>query len=65
MTDVALAATARPFNDAWRRQKCGAFDLRNNSTALGTVPIDLWGNSFSIYANANLSIYSAQTCKDR
>ena len=37
----------------------------NNSTARRTVTIDLWGKPAEVYANANLSIYSAQTCNAR
>jgi molybdenum cofactor biosynthesis enzyme MoaA len=50
------------FNDAWRRQKSAAFQLDLNSTARQTIEIDLWGRRAQIYANANLSIYSAQKC---
>lgn len=46
----------------WRRRKSAAFDLELNSTAGRTVRVDLWGRPVDIYANANLSIYSAQTC---
>ena len=57
--------TAAIFRDEWRRRKCAAFDLLGNSTAARTVPIDLWGTTHSVYANANLSIYSAQPCNAR
>jgi GTP 3',8-cyclase len=50
------------FVDAWRRQKCRAFDLERNSTAREIVEFELWGQPVRIYANANLSVYSAQTC---
>ena len=50
------------FNDTWRRQKSAAFDLYENSTAQNVVRFDLWGRPVTLYANANLSIYSAQRC---
>jgi len=50
------------LNDAWRRQKSAAFDLPVNSTARRLVEFELWGRPVSVYANANLSIYSAQPC---
>jgi molybdenum cofactor biosynthesis enzyme MoaA len=50
------------FRDEWRRQKSAAFDLWRNSTARKTCTINLWGRKTQIYANANLSIYSAQRC---
>jgi molybdenum cofactor biosynthesis enzyme MoaA len=53
------------FVDRWRRQKSGAFDLAANSTARRTVTFDLGGRPVRIYANANLSIYSAQVCNAR
>ena len=57
--------TLRPFNAEWRRRKSAAFDLESNSTAGHSVTIALWGKSFEVYANANLSIYSAQPCNAR
>ena len=54
--------TALPFQDRWRRMKSAAFDLTGNSTAGRTVELDLWGQPRAIYANANFSIYSRQTC---
>lgn len=50
------------FVDAWRRRKSAAFDLAANSTGGRTITLDLWGEPRTIYANANLSIYSAQAC---
>jgi hypothetical protein len=50
------------FNDSWRRRKCDAFDLERNSTAKRLVSFDLWDRPVRVYANANLSIYSAQRC---
>jgi molybdenum cofactor biosynthesis enzyme MoaA len=49
----------------WRRQKSAAFDLRRNSTAGRVVEFELWGQPVRAYANANLSIYSAQKCNAR
>lgn len=51
-----------PFQDSWRRQKSAAFDLSCNSTARQVRVFDLWGQQVRVYANANLSIYSAQRC---
>jgi len=53
------------FVDAWRRGKSRAFDLRANSTARRTVRVDFWGDVRDVYANANMSVYSAQTCNAR
>ncbi|HEY9724444.1 MAG TPA: radical SAM protein [Oscillatoriaceae cyanobacterium] len=53
------------YVDQWRRRKSEAFDLAANSTGGRTVDIDLWGVPRTIYANANLSIYSAQACNAR
>jgi molybdenum cofactor biosynthesis enzyme MoaA len=53
------------FVAAWRRRKSAAFDLHQNSTARRVVEFDLWGRPVRVYANANLSIYSAQTCNAR
>ena len=50
------------LNETWRRRKSAAFDLPVNSTARRTVSFDLFGRRVDVYANANLSIYSAQTC---
>ena len=49
----------------WRAQQSTAFDLHGNSTARETITLDLWGKPATIYANANLSIYSAQACNAR
>jgi MoaA/NifB/PqqE/SkfB family radical SAM enzyme len=46
----------------WRRRKSAAFSLEGNSTARRTLEVDLWGKRTEIYANANLSVYSAQKC---
>ncbi|HEY8040458.1 MAG TPA: radical SAM protein [Polyangiaceae bacterium] len=51
--------------DAWRRGKSASFDLRENSTARRTVRVDFWGDARDVYANANLSVYSAQKCNAR
>jgi len=56
---------ARAFVDAWRRAKCGAFDLEKNSTAGRTLTFDLFGRPATVYANANFSVYSAQKCNAR
>lgn len=50
------------FNPDWRRRKSAAFELAANSTARRTLCLDLFGAPASVYANANLSIYSAQAC---
>jgi molybdenum cofactor biosynthesis enzyme MoaA len=56
---------ARSLNFNWRAQQSAAFDLHANSTARRTVSFDLWGRPVTVYANANLSIYSAQACNAR
>ena len=53
------------YVDAWRRAKSAAFELRENSSARHTVPVDFGGVVRDVYANANLSVYSAQTCNAR
>lgn len=53
------------FNPDWRARQSAAFDLHANSTARRTVSFDLWGEPVTVYANANLSIYSAQPCNAR
>lgn len=53
------------FVTAWRRQKSAAFELEGNSTAGRVVHMDLWGRPVRVYANANLSVYSAQPCNAR
>jgi len=57
-----IESVGATFNEQWRRRKSAAFDLLNNSSARRTVPMDLWGRNVNVYANANLSIYSAQKC---
>lgn len=54
-----------PFVPRWRAEQSTAFDLHGNSTAAATVSFDLWGRRVTAYANANLSIYSAQACNAR
>ncbi len=53
------------FIPEWRTQQSEAFDLAANSTAGDTVTLDLWGRTATVYANANLSIYSTQPCNAR
>ncbi len=53
------------YQEEWRRKKSAAFELAKNSTSRSIVPIDFWGQSRSVYTNANLSIYSAQACNAR
>lgn len=62
---MPLAAPPRPFVDAWRRAKSAAFNLGANSTGRGTVPVRFGAAARPVYANANLSVYSAQTCNAR
>lgn len=57
--------TAAPFDPDLRARRSAAFDLRTNSTARATIDLDLRGKPYSIYKNANLSIYSAQPCNAR
>jgi molybdenum cofactor biosynthesis enzyme MoaA len=53
------------FVDDYRRRKSAAFDLESNSTAGRVVEFALWGRPVRVYANANLSVYSAQPCNAR
>lgn len=53
------------FVPAWRARASAGFDLAVNSTARRTVTLDLWGRRHEVYANANLSIYSAERCNAR
>lgn len=53
------------FVDTWRRGKSAVFDLHGNSSAKRTVRVDFGGEVRDVYANANLSVYSAQTCNAR
>jgi cyclic pyranopterin phosphate synthase len=57
--------TSLLLNQSWRKAKSAAFDLHTNSTARRTLSFDLWGRRVNAYANANLSIYSAQRCNAR
>ncbi len=50
------------FREDWRREKSAAFNLWRNSTAQQIRVLKLWGRQVEIYANSNLSIYSAQRC---
>jgi len=60
-----MNAPFTPFIPQWRVRQSEAFDLAGNSTAGKTVTFDLWGQPVTVYANANLSIYSAQACNAR
>ena len=62
---MPVLSPVRPFVDSWRRAKSAAFDLRANSTGRGTVAVDFGGSVRPVYANANLSVYSAQACNAR
>ncbi len=53
------------FQGSWRRRKCRAFDLPTNSTAKRTIRFALWDRPVEMYANANFSVYSAQTCNGK
>ncbi len=64
MTGV-ITGGERELDAALRRGKSAAFRLARNSTARRTVPVDLWGTSREVYANANLSVYSAERCNAR
>ena len=50
------------FVAEWRRRQSAAFDLAGNSTARRELSFELFGKPVRVYANANLSIYSAQAC---
>jgi cyclic pyranopterin phosphate synthase len=56
---------AAPFSPSLRAQKSAGFSLRDNSTARRTMKLQLFGRAVDVYANANFSIYSAQTCNAR
>jgi molybdenum cofactor biosynthesis enzyme MoaA len=56
---------AEDFVPEWRGLQSAAFDIWRNSTAKETIRLDLWGRKVDLYANANLSIYSAQPCNAR
>lgn len=53
------------FDPSLRERKSAGFDLWHNSTARRVVPLALFGRTVDVYANANLSIYSAQQCNAR
>ncbi len=53
------------FNEDWRRLKSSAFELAKNSTARELLQVNFWNSFRPVYANANLSIYSAQKCNAR
>jgi cyclic pyranopterin phosphate synthase len=53
------------YVDSWRRRKSAAFHLATNSTGRGTVEIDFGAGPVPVYNNANLSIYSGQSCNAR
>lgn len=53
------------MNLDWRRRKSAAYDLEQTSTARKVIRLPLWGRELEVYANANLSIYSAQRCNAR
>jgi cyclic pyranopterin phosphate synthase len=54
-----------PFDPTLRQRKSAAFELSSNSSARATRPVDFWGQSREVYANANLSVYSGQRCNAR
>lgn len=56
---------APAFNPDWRARQSAAYDLQANSTARRVVEFPLWGRPITVYANANLSIYSAEPCNAR
>ncbi|MDH4183849.1 MAG: radical SAM protein [Nitrospinota bacterium] len=56
-----MMATAT-FTPHWRQSQSAAFCLEENSTAGRTVSFSLWGREVKAYANANLSVISAQEC---
>jgi cyclic pyranopterin phosphate synthase len=49
-------------NQILREQKCYAYDLKKNSTIKRVLEVNFWGQILPVYANANLSVYSAQQC---
>lgn len=61
----ATSSERARFVPEWRRRKSAAFELATNSTARATRELDLWGTTRRVYANANLSVYSAERCNAR
>lgn len=57
--------TLPTFDATLRAHKSAGFELSRNSTARHVVPLSLFGRAVDVYANANLSIYSAQQCNAR
>lgn len=53
------------FIQRLRDNKSYGYDLHGNSTARKEISVDFWGQQLPVYANANLSVYSAQKCNAR
>lgn len=62
-----LAHPAAPavFQPQWRERRFAAFDLATTSTAGHALFADVAGQRLQVYANANLSVYSGQSCNAR
>jgi GTP 3',8-cyclase len=65
ITTVNQTVARQTYVDSWRRRKSAAFDLAVNSTGRGTIEIDFGAGPVPVYNNANLSIYSGQSCNAR
>lgn len=50
------------FRPELRARQQDLFEVGETSTGRTFIPVDFDGQSFRVYDNANLSIYSAQTC---
>ncbi len=57
-----MTAAEQPFVDSWRRIQSTGYDLLKNSTSKALKSLDIFGTTYQIYTNANLSIYSGQAC---
>lgn len=65
LSPPSLTLRGTIFNESWRRRKSEAFELARNSTTGTTMILNLWDRPTQVYSNANLSVYSGQTCNAR
>ena len=65
LPQLAQIAQIAQIDRQLRRLKSTGFELATNSTARRTVTVPIAGRPVEIYANANLSVYSAQVCNAR
>ncbi len=50
------------FRPELRKRRQDLFEVGRTSTGRTFIPVDFGGRRFRVYDNANLSVYSAQTC---